>query len=57
MTDAHIHDSGEHVAALDGPLTALAAGFNDAGSSKDFDTLLGIIHGPGSRSGRQDRSR
>jgi hypothetical protein len=47
MTEQHIHDDGEHVAKLDGRLKALAAGFNDAGSSKDFDALLGIIHGPG----------
>jgi hypothetical protein len=44
MTEHRIHDNGEHVVHLEGRLKALAAGFDDAGSSDDFDELYKIIH-------------
>ena len=46
MSQQHRYDTGEQVAELYGRLRTLAAGFTDAGSSRDFQELFRIIHAP-----------
>ena len=46
MSQQHTYDTGEQVAELYSRLRTLAAGFTDAGSSRDFQELFTIIHAP-----------